>query len=476
MSKTIVALGRPLGIRWQPDWLRFVKRHPAGVRISVDRALPPWPGVTTPGKVPKNADWLDDIAEIVGSSQLSRQLAQKRPALHFWDQRLLRHAYPIARSHGGDPIVQVTSGRHAGHILRTNHENWFGFFDALAALGSHARGGDDSDFVDEAGPVLRKLGYKGGAPTTDQVVGVLLHRDFDGATRLARSFRELYAVLWRAHQPVPRARAGTRTVSSVDLPSSARVIAANRESAYMGGLYGDALMSMSADGTIASQPWRTGITGITVAKDTLYVSDLSGLRVSRNGGKKFSTVVTGRINAMARDARNALWLAAEKRGLMYSKDWRRFAQVRGPEGRIVLFGPGAAGVLGANFDQLFVASDGKPPRVLGTPQRHQRIDAALETSKGTLLAGASSLMRSADGGKTWRKVTQLGDKGISGLFQTWTEGIIVAVSGKQIWLSRDDARSFEPVPARISDVAWSASELAGEILVVAGSQLIRIAK
>jgi hypothetical protein len=32
------------------------------------------------------------------------------------------------------------------------------------------------------------------------------------------------------------------------------------------------------------------------------------------------------------------------------------------------------------------------------------------------------------------------------------------------------------VPARISDVAWSASKLADDILVVAGTELIRIPK
>ncbi|HEX5475005.1 MAG TPA: hypothetical protein VFX12_10120 [Vicinamibacterales bacterium] len=482
MLKTnFVALGRPHGVRWQADWLRFLERFPQGARLSGDRALPPWPRVTTPGKAPARANWLGDVAEITGASDLTRQLVQKRPSLHFWDQRLLRHAYPVARTHGGDPIVQVTSGRHAGHILLTNHDNWDGFFERLATLGTRRPAAHDEeydDFQDEAGPVLRRLGYKGGAPTTDQVVGVLLHRDFDGATRIARSFRELYVALWRARQPARPARGKQRAVSILDLPSSARVIGADRERAYMGGPYGDALISVTADGTITSQRWSHGITGILCCADGVYVSDLGGLRLSRDRAGRPSTLLAGKVRSMAREGRGGLWLTVEKRDdvLLYSKTWRRFTPVRAPRGRIVVFGSGAGGVLGATFDQLFVASGGKPARVIATPQPGQRIDAAIQTVKGTLLAGASALMRSVDGGNTWRKVARLGDAGISGLFQTWTDEIIVAVSGKQIWLSRDDAASFQPVSVPLDDVAWSAHELAGKILVVAGSQLVRIAK
>ena len=113
--------------------------------------------------------------------------------------------------------------------------------------------------------------------------------------------------------------------------------------------------------------------------------------------------------------------------------------------------------------------------MIGTPQPGQSIEAALATAKGTLLAGAAGLTRSTDGGKTWRKVPQLGDAGISGLFHTWTDESIVAMSGKKIWLSHDDGKSFEGVPVTRDDIAWSANELAGKILVVAGAQLVRIA-
>jgi len=480
----IAALGRPHGIQWNADWLSFLKRWPEGARVSGDRPLPPWPGVTTPGKVPEGADWIDDVAEIVGASDLTKQLVQKRPSLHFWDQRLLRHAYPVARTVGGDPIVQVTSGRHAGHILRVGHESWDGFFEQLATLGTQHRADDADDydeFQDEAGPVLRRLRYRGGAPSTDQVVGVLLHRDFDGATRLARSFREFYAALWRARQPTPAVgkakQAKAAAVSIVELPSSARSISADRERAYAGGPFGNAFMVVGVDGKVTTTPWSSGITGVIGAAGSVYVSDLGGLRASSDGGRRFSTVMKGKVKSMARDAHGGLWLAVEKQGdtLMFSRDWRKFAPVSGPSGKLVVLGPGAGGALGAAFDQLFVAEPGKSARVIGTPQPDKRINAALATAKGTLLAGAASLMRSTDGGKTWRIVSQLGNAGISGLFQTWTDEIIVAMSGKKIWLSRDDGKSFQAVPVTLGDIAWSANELAGKILVVAGSQLVRIA-
>lgn len=479
----IATLGRPHGIHWNADWLGFLKRWPEGARVAGDRPLPPWPGVTTPGKIPKDADWIRDVTEILGASDLTKQLAQKRPSLHFWDQRLLRHAYPVARTAGGDPIVQVTIGRHAGHILRVGHESWDGFFEQLATLGAKRRADEDDydEFQDEAGPVLRRLGYKGGAPTTDQVVGVLLHRDFDGATRLARSFREFYAALWRARQSAPAGgkakQAKAKSVSIIDLPASARSLSADRERAYAGGPFSNAFMIVGVDGEVTSTRWSSGITGVVGAAGSVYVSDLRGLHASADGGKRFSTVMKGKVKSMARDAHGGLWLAVEKQRdtLMFSKDWRKFAPVSGPSGRLGVFGPGAGGALGAAFDQLFVAEPGKSARVIGTPQPGQSIEAALATAKGTLLAGAAGLTRSTDGGKTWRKVPQLGDAGISGLFQTWTAEIIVAMSGKQIWLSRDDGKSFEVVPVTLDDIAWSANELAGKILVVAGAQLVRIA-
>src|SRR3569623_3709596 len=102
----------------------------------------------------------------------------------------------------------------------------------------------------------------------------------------------------------------------------------------------------------------------------------------------------GMVMSMARDAHGGLWRAGEKQRdtLMFSKDWRKFAPVSGPSGRRVVFGPGAGGALGAAFDQLFVAEPGKSARVIGTPQPGQRIEAALATAEGTLLAGAAGLM------------------------------------------------------------------------------------
>lgn len=42
----------------------------------------------------------------------------------FWEPKLFVHAYPIAESRSGDPIVQVASGRYAGKVFLTNHEGY----------------------------------------------------------------------------------------------------------------------------------------------------------------------------------------------------------------------------------------------------------------------------------------------------------------------------------------------------------------
>ncbi len=461
----------------QPDWRAFSVRVPTSINVAADRPLPEWPGVTTPGRAP-GADWVDDVAEVFGAEALCRQLAKKRPQLHFWDQRLLRHAYPVARTMGGDPIVQVAGGRLAGHVLRTNHENWDGFFEHLAKLGERRV---DDDFEAEAGPLLRRLGYVSGAPTTDQVIGVLLHRRFDGATRLTKSFADFYRAIWRARRPersrIGSARGSTSAPRVLEIPTSARRISANRERAYLGGLHGDALVAVASDGTVDRVASYPRITGIVASATSLYVSDLGALRASDDGGKSFAVVLRGRIDAMATDEGNRLWLSAtrgDKNVLFYSTDWKKFAAVPAPtNGLVVVHGSGAGGVLVSSFDELFVGKDGKPPTSLGVPEQYERIDVAIATSKGTLLVGTTgALMRSTNEGKTWRSV-KLGARGVTCLFAA-SDDSIIAATGKRLWLSRDDGRSFGAVQVRVADAVWAGAELGRELLLVAESQLVRL--
>lgn len=195
----------------------FLKVHPKGVKQSKEGGLrlPPWKGVLdrAPTKSIRQGDeesWCDDIREIYGIEGIDAFCGktgdyeddeENDEELHFWHLRLLPHIYPIASSHSGDMIGQVTRGKHKGNIIFVNHEAYHGGIECIAQLFLSE---DAQEFVSENRSILKRLGYVHTPPTTDQVVGMLLHPDFDFAFCVAKSFKAFYQVLGKALAAGPR--------------------------------------------------------------------------------------------------------------------------------------------------------------------------------------------------------------------------------------------------------------------------------
>lgn len=147
MARRTLADEHDLALR--ADFADFLDTFPQGIRKFPFEVWPKATGKAEPhAGGPDDEHWANEVAEIYGVSALDRLYAKAGSdgGCHLWNVCLLPHAYLVARTHGGDPIVQVTRGKHAGKILLTNHETYYGFFEHLRLF---LPSEEEREFLDE---------------------------------------------------------------------------------------------------------------------------------------------------------------------------------------------------------------------------------------------------------------------------------------------------------------------------------------
>lgn len=169
-------LAQKHGFEWDASYRAFLAEHPQG-------GLPDWGDVEPMDPTPPG---LDDIPGVFGVAKLIERIDvgdSNGGDIRFWHQSLLKHLYVIGKSYSGDPILQVASGAQQGAIVFSNHESWYGGFDALAGAEP------DEEFLE----VLDRSDVSG--LTTDEIVAAILNEETEGGWLLAPSFRAFYAAL-----------------------------------------------------------------------------------------------------------------------------------------------------------------------------------------------------------------------------------------------------------------------------------------
>lgn len=122
-------------------------------------------------KVAVNHNQLDeygDISTVYSPNEFKKaNTPDEDNELYFWTVPLLEHAYIIGKGYGGDPIIQVTQGKHKGEIYIVDHEIFYGFYEYFGSTNEDDIKEIESEFSDEElqGLDLRNL-------TTDQIMGV----------------------------------------------------------------------------------------------------------------------------------------------------------------------------------------------------------------------------------------------------------------------------------------------------------------
>ena len=194
----------------------------------LDGGLAPWDGSAS--GAPESPPMIDDVPGVFSLEDFSSALEADEDAddpgeLHFWHRNLLQHAYVIAKSYGGDPVVQVARGQHAGKVLLTNHEAWHGGFQFLAGI-PEGEEFDAEDFAEAAG--LESLEDLRGL-STDQVVEILLSEELDGAIQLGNSFAEFHRNLLAAHAENAKAEPEPLPAEAPEEKKAAKKKAAKRK-------------------------------------------------------------------------------------------------------------------------------------------------------------------------------------------------------------------------------------------------------
>lgn len=183
--------------KYNADFLEFWRSSglPADERLLADKLLA-WPGVSEASnemteekmKVADKTGMYSDVANLY-PPRLSEKKSDR-----FWHERLNAHAYPIGNTYGGDPIVQATTGKHAGKIFLTNHECWHGSFEHLLSGSEEGQRELEEEFED----AMEELELTSLASlTTDQLLDFMMHEGLDGNCLLANDFREFYRNLCR---------------------------------------------------------------------------------------------------------------------------------------------------------------------------------------------------------------------------------------------------------------------------------------
>jgi hypothetical protein len=198
MSPSLDAHLKKAGVKLSREHRAFLGDHAASLPVDDDHPPPPRAGAKA--KAGAAPVWAKDVSVLFGVNDLVKQLTQKKDDIGFWDRRLNRFAVAIGRCFDGDVLVQVTGGRHVGHIVRISHDDYDDLF---------AR--------------QRKAGQR---------VDALLDDDLEGTERIARSFNEFYEALlrtFRARKPPGR------DVTITRLDYSAQAFAITDEQTYILG-------------------------------------------------------------------------------------------------------------------------------------------------------------------------------------------------------------------------------------------------
>jgi hypothetical protein len=134
-------------------------------------------------------EWYAQVSSVYDYHTQLKLYADGDGDLGFWHRALQKHAYIIGASEGGDPIVQVASGKHAGKILLTDHELYYENFRALTLEDPTAVANFNLLYSD----TLAAIGRTSIADLdTDGVIDLLLHSTVDGPIVLADSFGVFY--------------------------------------------------------------------------------------------------------------------------------------------------------------------------------------------------------------------------------------------------------------------------------------------
>ena len=184
MSNTLDDLAKKHGFDLDSGYRTYLRTTPKG-------GLAEWEG--SAAGTPESPAMIGEVPGLFSEEELVAHLSENK--LYFWHHKLLQHAYVIAKSYGGDPVVQVARGKHAGKVLLTNHENLYGGFQFLAEVPAGDRD-DAEEFAEAAG--LESLDELAEL-STDQVVEILLNEELDGAIELGQSFAAFHRNLLAAH-------------------------------------------------------------------------------------------------------------------------------------------------------------------------------------------------------------------------------------------------------------------------------------
>jgi hypothetical protein len=459
---------------FRKDAKELLSAFPQGAGHRGTLRLCAWPGVVDAcdGSLSKSEDfdWRANVSEIFGVEALDAMYRKAKADgdLGFWNLRLVPHAYVIAKTYGGDPIVQVARGRHAGKVLYTNHESYHGFFEHLASMIPTE---EQREFFAETRQVWKKLGFVPSTVDTDQIVEFLLHKSFDGATVIASSVKDFYAQLGQARgvQNAPahgkadaRAARPRPSVMRVNMGSrrlELRAAASDGVTTYVAG--GGGLYATSDGRTVTSLKVAIeGIEDIFVGKKELWVcGNGSALARSTDGGRSFQSVAIAGIGSISketyvwgltRDDHGDLWVAgSHEEGETYvaiSSNDRTFRKVP-LEDQLGL------GRLRASTHGILIPSQrgrvwlGKGGEIHPTGLRASAaVMDVFASVSGALLAvdRDSKAYRSENVGKTWKSARVPRNAGpLQGIGQLPDGRLLIVGKAGFMALSDDDGKTFE---------------------------------
>ncbi len=474
------AFAKKLGGAPEPTWWDFVES--VGKRVVIGertKELPAWKRAKASGAPAAGTlDWADGVTELYDANAVARLLHEADDGdLGFWHASLCAYAYPVAETASGDPIVIVTSGRSAGHVLLTNHEAYHGGFEHLADWVAGKK--LPKDFAADVDAALGEgKRVPGKPPTADQIVRVLVHEDLDGGRRLARSFAEFYGGLGKAvaargkpAKPTKPAAKGAPAISTTPVPD-ATAVGSSGDAVIIGrgAVYrttdGAKLESLDVSVRKAN--------GIVADGGLLLICGFDRLMRSADGGQTFTQVkLQGQLAGVARHHDGSIWVASEGRAttpyFARSTDGGKTFTKHdaGIRGLPRLFGSTSRGVLGAVYDNLVFLGGTKVEARQALA--YERIDAAIETASGALVIAAGGFARSTDGGATWKKSTGAKPADCYCLAPL-SSGAIIAGDDRNLYLSTDDGASF--VLLQRAKGGAKAATRHGSRTVLAGEELL----
>lgn len=383
-----------------PDWVEFAQHFPSGWRAGVDDdALFAWVGSSKANEATSELVPIVDVTELLGPTPSTKQ-----SMAWTWPVSLWRHACPVGRAANGDELVQVGAGRLQGTILRVDHEtfvappDWPGSTDALVEL-----------LVEEPAEVV------------------------------ADSLSELCARICAGR------RANPSTTRAFDLPCSMQSLDVDGDRILLGPSSHAGPVTLLKGGRLQSLPvMRAHVQRVVLRGARILLLHPRALELSLDGGASFRELAVGRASDATLLDDGTLLVARQEEIGWSTDDGKRFEWRKSPaRARAFVFGPTTHGLTLGSYDQLlFVsANDIRATR----PRRSSRVMSVTETPSKTLLAvvDAVGVLRSTDGGETWRKSKGSPPGGLRVV--VLSGGSTIVVDGRELFRSTDDGASFERV-------------------------------